>query len=188
MIYLELFLTFFRIGLFTIGGGYAMIPMIRQDVISQGWITEAQLLVYFAISESTPGPFAINIATFVGMEQAGVLGAITAVLGVVAPTVIIIMIISIFIDKFLKNQYFKFALTGIKAVVVGLIFAVAISISYQALFPEEAGNREIDWIILIIIIVNLILSRFKKIKQPVLLILISALLGIILYSLANWLT
>jgi len=186
MIYLELFLTFFRIGLFTIGGGYAMIPMIRQDVIGQGWITEQQLLVYFAISESTPGPFAINIATFVGMEQAGVLGAITAVLGVVAPTVIIIMIISLFIDRFLKNQYFKFALTGIKAVVVGLIFAVAISISYQALFPQE--ERQFDWVILVIIIVNLILSRFKKFKQPVLLILISALLGIILYSLANWLT
>jgi len=176
MIYLELFLTFFRIGLFTIGGGYAMIPMIRQDVIGQGWITEQQLLVYFAI----------NIATFVGMEQAGVLGAITAVLGVVAPTVIIIMIISLFIDRFLKNQYFKFALTGIKAVVVGLIFAVAISISYQALFPQE--ERQFDWVILVIIIVNLILSRFKKFKQPVLLILISALLGIILYSLANWLT
>ena len=75
MIVLYLFLTFFKIGLFTIGGGYAMIPMIQQDILSHGWVSQSDLIDFIAISESTPGPFAINIATFVGMSKAGLIGA-----------------------------------------------------------------------------------------------------------------
>lgn len=85
MINLYLFLTFFKIGLFTFGGGYAMIPMIQQDILSHGWLTQQQLIDFIAISESTPGPFAVNIATFVGMSQSGVAGAVCATLGVVLP-------------------------------------------------------------------------------------------------------
>ena len=102
MIYLELFWIFFRIGLFTIGGGYAMIPMITQEIVDEkGWLTDTQLLNYIGISESTPGPFAINIATFVGTSQGGVLGGVVATFSVVLPSLIIILI---FCGYLLENQ------------------------------------------------------------------------------------
>ena len=91
MIVLYLFLTFFKIGLFTIGGGYAMIPMI-QDILSHGWVSQSDLIDFIAISESTPGPFAINIATFVGMSKAGLIGAVSATLGVASSFLIILII------------------------------------------------------------------------------------------------
>lgn len=90
MIYLELFFTFFKIGLFTFGGGYAMIPMIQQSVVAKGWLTVDEVMSFVGIAESTPGPFAINIATFVGMSQSGILGAVCTTLGVVMPSFIII--------------------------------------------------------------------------------------------------
>ena len=95
MIYLELFWIFFRIGLFTIGGGYAMIPMITQEIVDEkGWLTDTQLLNYIGISESTPGPFAINIATYVGAETGGIGGALCATLGVVLPSFVCILIVA----------------------------------------------------------------------------------------------
>ena len=94
MIYLKLLWTFFKIGLFTIGGGYAMIPMIKSEVVAVGWLTESELLDFMAISESTPGPFAVNVATFVGFNEAGVLGALCSTLGVILPSFIIILIVS----------------------------------------------------------------------------------------------
>ena len=100
MIVLYLFLTFFKIGLFTIGGGYAMIPMIQQDILSHGWVSQSDLIDFIAISESTPGPFAINIATFVGMSKAGLIGAVSATLGVVLPSFLIILIIAKFFAHF----------------------------------------------------------------------------------------
>ena len=125
---LLLFWTFFKIGLFTIGGGYAMIPMINDEVISRGWLTQEELVDFMGIAESTPGPFAINIATFVGMNECGVLGAIFTTLGVVLPSFIIILIISKIITLFLENRFVKYALTGVRPVVVGLIASVAIGL------------------------------------------------------------
>ena len=94
MIYLQLFLTFLEIGAVSFGGGYAMIPLIREKVISHGWLVEEELLNMIAVSESTPGPIAVNMATFIGSEQGGVLGAMLATLGVVLPSFIIILLIS----------------------------------------------------------------------------------------------
>ena len=94
LILLKLFWTFFKIGLFTIGGGYAMIPLITQESVAAGWATETELMNYLAISESTPGPFAVNCATFIGFSQYGVLGALFATLGVISPSFIIILIIA----------------------------------------------------------------------------------------------
>lgn len=184
MIYLKLLWTFFKIGLFTIGGGYAMIPMIQSEVVNVGWLTDAELLDFMAISESTPGPFAINIATFVGFNEAGVLGALCATLGVVLPSFIIIIIISKIVNKFLKNKYVNYALSGVRPVVVGLILAVAISLIYAGVF----ANTTFDWTAfsyssLIIMSVVFILSRFKKTNNPIFLILISAVMGIIMFGL-----
>ena len=189
--YLILFWTFFKIGLFTIGGGYAMIPMINDEVISREWLTESELLDFMGISESTPGPFAINIATFVGMNEGGVLGALCSTLGVILPSLIIIIIISKIISLFLKNKYVGYALTGVRPVVVGLILAVALSLVITGMTGiSKITNIISEWNInnisisaIIIMVVIFILSRFKKLNKPVLLILISAVLGIVLYGL-----
>ena len=107
MIFLELFGTFFLIGLFTFGGGYAMIPMITEQVTAKGWMTTSELSNFIAISEMTPGPFAINISTFVGSKVGGLFGSICATFGVVLPSLIIIIIVAMVLNKFLSNKYIK---------------------------------------------------------------------------------
>ena len=126
MIYFELFYTFFLIGLFTFGGGYAMIPMIQDQIVGKGWMTDAELSDFIAISETTPGPFAINISTFVGSQTAGILGAICSTIGVILPSFIIIILVSIILSKFLKNRFVKGALNGVKPVIIALILSTAI--------------------------------------------------------------
>lgn len=117
-----LFWTFFKLGLFTFGGGYAMIPQIKEQVIEKKkWLTEEEVLEIIAISESTPGPIAINMATFIGYRQKKILGSLMSTLGVVLPSLIIIFIISLFFDTFLANKYIAYAFTGIKACVAFLI-------------------------------------------------------------------
>lgn len=119
---LELFWTFFKLGLFTFGGGYAMIPQIKEIVIEKNkWLTEEEMLEILAISESTPGPIAINSATFIGYRQNKVLGSFFSTLGVVLPSLIIIFIISLFFDTFLSNEYVRYAFVGIKTCVAFLI-------------------------------------------------------------------
>ena len=183
MIYLKSLWTFFKIGLFTIGGGYAMIPMIKSEVIAVGWLTEGELLDFMAISESTPGPFAVNVATFVGFNEAGLLGAFVSTLGIILPSFIIILIVSKIVNKFLNNKYVNYALTGVRPVVVGLILAVAVSLIYSGLLNSEFVLANLSFGVLIIMVIVFTLSRFKKTKNPILLISISAVLGIILFGL-----
>ena len=121
-IILELFYIFFKLGLFTFGGGYAMIPQIKEVVIEKKkWISEEEMLDIIAIAESTPGPIAINSATYIGYKQNKILGSIFATLGVVLPSFLIIFPLSLFFDKFLENQYVAYAFVGIKACVAFLI-------------------------------------------------------------------
>ena len=127
MIYLELFLTFFEIGLFTFGGGYAMISLIRDKALTLGWLTEEELLNMIAVSESTPGPIAVNMATFVGSSQGGILGSLVATLGVVLPSFIIILIISAFVRNFLSFKGVKAFLSGVRPCIVALILGTAIT-------------------------------------------------------------
>lgn len=188
MIFLKLFITFFQIGLFTFGGGYAMISLISEKVTAYGWLTEEELLNMIAVSESTPGPIAINMATFVGSDQGGVLGAICATLGVVLPSFIIILLISSVITGFLKHKSVKAVLSGIRPCVIGLIMGVAITTFISTLlgFSTETGlNVDIrDLAIFALVLLVGILSQklvHKKIS-PILLILISAGLGMIVYS------
>lgn len=121
MILLDLFITFFKIGLFTIGGGYAMIPLIQQEVVANQWLTITQLTDFIGVAESTPGPFAINIATFVGMETAGILGAFITTLAVILPSFIIILVIAKAFTNFQSNKWVQGALFGMRPVVIGLI-------------------------------------------------------------------
>ena len=180
---LLLFWTFFKIGLFTIGGGYAMIPMIESEVIAKGWLTETELVNFLAISESTPGPFAINMATFVGVNEYGILGGIFTTLGVITPSIIIIIIIYKVYEKFIKNKYVQAAMNGIKAVVCGMIFMIALELIYKEIFKTVNEELFFDYKALIIISVLGILKLiFKKKVTPVMLIGISAVLGLIAYG------
>ena len=189
MIYLQLFLTFFEIGLFTFGGGYAMISLIRDKAVTLGWLTEEELLNMIAVAESTPGPIAVNMATFVGSTQGGVFGSLMATLGVVLPSFIIILLISAVIRNFLKYQGVQSFLKGVRPCVVALILTTAITMALSTLlnFTTLWGGVAVDFkgIVILAILVT-IASIFKKIKRkklsPIVMILISAGLGMVLYS------
>jgi chromate transporter len=190
MIYLKLFLTFFEIGMFTFGGGYAMISLIREKVLAFGWLSEEELLNMIAVSESTPGPIAVNMATFVGSTQGGLLGSLAATLGVVLPSFIIILLISALIRNFLKYKGVQAFLCGVRPCVIALILATAITMALSTLFDFTTLNDrfapDIKGIIILAILVTIALI-FKKVRKkkpsPVLMIIISAGLGMLLYSL-----
>ena len=167
MILLELFLTFFEIGALTFGGGYAMIPFVREQVLAHGWLSEEELLNMIAVSESTPGPIAVNMATFVGSNEAGILGSVFATLGVVLPSFIIILIISALLKNFLKYNGVKAFLSGVRPCVVSLILGTATTLFLSVLLGIGSGdfalNIDIKGIIIFAIIVVLAMI-LKKIK------------------------
>lgn len=189
MIYLTLFLTFLKIGLFTFGGGYAMIPLIQETVLANNWLTEEELLNFIAIAESTPGPIAINMATFIGTAQGGILGAIFATMGVVLPSFVIILIISAFLKNLLQYNCVKTVLNSIKPVIVGLITATAITLFLSTIFSiKNIGDTfgiDVFGIIIFAIIstISIVFMKLRK-KQisPILLILFSGVLGIVFYG------
>ena len=189
MIYLRLFLTFLEIGAVSFGGGYGMISLIREMTTTNGWLTEAELMNFIAVSESTPGPIAINMATFVGSSQGGVLGAICATLGVVLPSFVIILVISVALRNLLKYPAVEAILGGIRPSVVGLILATAgiLFLSTFLGFSKAGDSVTPDYIGLSIFAVVVVVSTvYKKIKKkkisPILLIIISAVLGGVMYS------
>lgn len=127
---LDLFLTFARIGLFTFGGGYAMLPLLQRDVVEKkGWVTESQLLDYYALGQATPGIIAVNTATFVGYEKRGVIGGIVATIGMVTPSLIIIMLIATFIAQFEQIGVVQHAFRGVRIAVVALILHTVINMA-----------------------------------------------------------
>ena len=189
MTFLKLFLTFFEIGALSFGGGFGMISMIRERVISNGWLTEEELLNIIAVSESTPGPIAVNIATFVGSSEGGILGALFATLGVVLPSFIIILIIAALIKNLLKYSGVKAFLGGVRPCIVSLILATSLTmLSSTALgFTNIKGGFDLDIraviIFAILIVSSLLLKKLTKKKpSPIIMILLSAGLGAVIYS------
>lgn len=138
-IYLDLFLTFFKIGAFTFGGGYAMLPFVQQEVIAHKWMTMTELIDFIAVSESTPGPFAVNVATYVGTHMAGLSGAFCATLGVIMPSFLIILLIARAYEKFKNSAAVKSVMTGLKPAVVGLIGAAVLTVA-MSVFGLAAGD------------------------------------------------
>ena len=181
MIYFNLFLTFLRIGLFTFGGGYAMLPMIREEAAAQGWLNQSELIDFIAVSESTPGPFAVNIATFVGARIGGVFGSFCATLGVALPSFAIILLVARYYQKFKSNKLVNGAMNGLRPAVVGLISAALLSLSITVFFPAGLSTAVFGtaqfYVSLGIFAVATVLA-FKKIN-PILIILLSAVIGII---------
>ncbi len=188
MIYLILFFEFFIIGLFTFGGGYAMIPIVRDVVLKYEWLSESEFYSFIGVCESTPGPIAINMATFIGTKQGGLLGAIIATLGVVLPSFIVIILVASLLKKFIKNKYFQSFLSGIKPVVIGLILSTGVmlfikSIGFNSLKSFDFNLHSLIIFILIALIYNISKYLFKKKVNTILLIIISAISGIIIFLL-----
>ncbi|MBQ5816617.1 MAG: chromate transporter [Oscillospiraceae bacterium] len=185
MILLELFFTFFKIGLFTFGGGYAMLPLIQSEVQAQGWMTQSALVDFIAVSESTPGPFAINIATYVGSETAGVLGSVCATLGVVMPSFIVILIVAQCYEKFKESFAVKGVLSGLRPAAIGLIGSAVLTAAATVFIPAEpapileviTSYEFICGAVIFAICLPLILNKKKKI-HPIIVIALAAALGI----------
>ena len=147
MICLTLLLTFAKIGLFTFGGGYGMIPLIQQEVTARGWLDAETLYRFIGICESTPGPIAVNMATFIGASQAGLAGSACATVGVVLPSFIIILLIASVLKQFRQNRYVAAALRGIRPVVAGMIASTGAYIALKCAIVnlETFENLSIDW-------------------------------------------
>lgn len=180
MIYLELFWVFFKIGLFTFGGGYAMIPFIQQEVIAKGWLSQNELINFAAVSESTPGPFAVNIATYIGVAKGGLPGGIFATFGVVLPSFIVILIVTRFYLGFKNSKLVKGVMWGIKPVAIGLIGAASFSIAYSVFIVKWGGFASLityPFICSAVIFVFSLALLYKK-KSPILAIGVSAAAGV----------
>ena len=191
MIYLELFWTFFTIGAFTFGGGYAMLPLIQEQG-GRRWgdiIGQEALVNFVAVSESTPGPFAINMATYVGSvvggQQGGVLmsvfGAFCATMGVVVPSFVIILIVAQCYEKFKQNRIVKGCMTGLKPAVVGLIGGAVLSVVLTVFFPmgfTMTVVTDLSFYVSLAIFVTMVILAFKKV-HPIIIICLSAVVGIV---------
>lgn len=193
MIYFQLFYEFFLIGLFTFGGGYAMIPLIKQMVLRNGWMTENLFIDFLAVAESTPGPISINMATFVGSTQGGVLGSVIATFGVVLPAFIIIILIAAILKHVLDNPYVKAFLKGIKPVIFGLILSTGLLLFAKAIGFESFTQFDFRYqtLIITIILIGLFFGYkfyFKKKMNSILFIFISASLGITTFMLFDLLS
>ena len=182
MIYLELFLGFLWVGCFTFGGGYAAIPLIRDVVLHNGWLTEDALTYMIAVSESTPGPIMVNLATYVGSSQGGILGAALATLAVVLPSFCIILLILVLLKKLIRNPKVQAMLKGMQPCMIGIILATGVNLSLKACLPQSGADFR-AWAIALILAGIVIFGRKKKKKlSPIRLILLSAVLGILFYG------
>ena len=185
MILLELFLGFLRVGCFSFGGGYAAVALIREVVVEHGWLTEEMLSYVIAVSESTPGPIMVNLATYIGSTQAGVLGSLVATLASILPAFVLILVLMAVLQRFVQNPWVKAALTGLKACVTGLILATALEMLIaNCRFSGAAGP---DWIALVL---TLLLGGlyfgfqplFKRKLSPLVLIGVAGVLGAAAYG------
>ncbi len=183
MIYLYLFLEFFKIGLFTFGGGFAMIPLIKDAVLQYGWLSEAQFYSFIGVCESTPGPVAINMATYIGSVQGGILGSLCATLGVILPSFIIILLIASILKNFTSNRFFKAFLRGVNPVVIALIISAGVSVLLKNIGLVSITQFSVSYpsVIIFALIVGVYFlwkTIFKKKPSAIVIIVISAVLGL----------
>lgn len=169
--YLDLFIIFMRIGGFTFGGGYAMLPMLQKEIVeNKHWATEEELMDFYAIGQCTPGVIAINTASFIGYKTKGLLGGIAATIGVIAPSLVIITVIAMFLKNFADNPYVNYAFSGIRVCVCVLILDATIKLGRKSV---------VDTITVLVFLIIFALSLFTKIST-VLLVILAGLAGILL--------
>ena len=190
MIFLELFLSFFKVGLFCFGGGYGMLPLMEETVVAKGWLTAEQFYDFVGVCESTPGPIAVNMATYVGSVTGGPLGSIVATLGTVLPAFIIILIIASILKNFTENKYFKGFLKGVKPVVSALILSTGTVLLANALgfFFTPSFTPDLRSMVIFPLLLGIyfaVKKLWKKKLSSIWLIAISACLGIAVCSVAE---
>lgn len=188
MIYIQLFYEFFKTGLFAIGGGMATLPFLYDMADKTGWFTAAQLSDMIAISESTPGPIGVNMATYVGYTTGGVIGGIIATIGLITPSIIIIIIIAFFLKSFRENKYVDAAFYGLRPASTGLIAAAGSTVVMLTLLKldlfKQTGSiiNLFDWKALVLAVIIFILTNYVKVTKklhPVVFIAGSAIVGIV---------
>lgn len=216
MIYLQLFFSFLMIGTVSFGGGYGMISLIRETVLSYSWLSEEEFLNFIAVSESTPGPLAVNMATFIGSSQGGILGSFFATLGVVMPSFFIILLIAALLKNFMKYAGVQAFLSGIRPCVVAMILSTAVTmglgtlfsvrsvddigsllnlgLSSEAVSPYSSATGSLSsgavvpdykgiFIFVFLIVLHVLWKHFrKKTISPILMLLLSAGLGVVVYG------
>ena len=186
MIYLDLFIGFLKVGLFAFGGAYGAIPLIRDVVLSYGWIGDEMLTYMIAVSESTPGPIMVNLATYVGSSQAGFWGALIATAAVVLPSFVIILLIMVLLKKALKNAYVQAVLRGLKPCIIGIILATGMHMVLQRCIGSiQNAAPDLTAIIMTAVLALIYFGSRKLLKKgisPIGLIGISALAGVIVYG------
>jgi chromate transporter len=196
MIYIKLLWTFFKIGLFSFGGGYAMIPLIQEEIQANGWVEAREFADIVAISQMTPGPIAVNAATYIGTKTAGIPGSVFATLGVSLPSFILVLLIARFFAKFKDNYMVEAVLKGIRPVTIGLISSAVIFFAEMSIFKDKLPFERIKYMLtgkfvnllegiriepgafLIFIIILIAVKKFKM--NPIIAVVSSAVLGMIL--------
>ncbi len=184
MILLRLYFEFFKTGLFAVGGGLATIPFLRNIAVTTGWFTDTDLTTMIAVSESTPGPMGVNMATYVGFQTAGLPGAVIATLGLVTPSIVVILIIAGFLNKFRQSKTVDAVFQGLRPASTALIASAGLSVALSV-FTQVGGAAEhtfsIKWISVALAVGVFIAMRLKPLKKlhPVAFIGIAAVLGVI---------
>lgn len=180
---IQLFLEFFKTGLFAVGGGLATLPFLQDMATRTGWFTTAQLADMVAVSESTPGPIGVNMATYVGFTVGGVPGAVVATLGLIMPSLIIILIIAAFLQAFRDNRYVNAAFYGLRPASTAMVAAAGIGVAVLTFYRAAGtGLAVVDWKALALAAVILVLTRWVKATKklhPIVFILASAAVGIV---------
>lgn len=173
---LQLYAAFFRIGGLTFGGGLTMLPMLKYELVEKkGWVTEDELLDYYAVGQCTPGIIAVNVATFVGFRKRGVVGAIFSTLGMISPSLIIVSILALFLEQFLSNQLVAHAVEGIKLVVCALMLNTVITMAKKTMVSGLCYGLGT---------VAFLLALFTPVPT-VLIVIVAGVLGVILYKMGG---
>jgi len=186
MIFLDLFLGFLKVGCFAFGGAYGAIPLIRDVVLSYSWLSDEMLTYMIAVSESTPGPIMVNLATYVGSSQAGFPGAVIATLAVVLPSFLIILLVTALLGTALKNKYVQAVLRGLKPCVIGIVLATGIYMVITNCFALAGGlSVDVRAAVITVLLVGAMFGHKKIVKKklsPILLIIVSGCLGMLVYA------
>ncbi len=185
MIYLELLIGFLKVGLFSFGGAYAAIPLIREVVLSYGWIDDEMLSYMIAVSESTPGPIMVNLATYVGSTQAGLAGALIATAAVVLPSFLIVLLIMVLMKKIINNPYTQAVLQGLRPCIIGIILATGLYMVLRTCFGNPLNPVPDGTAILMTAVLSAAYFGSRKLRNkglsPIALICISAVAGMFVY-------
>ena len=186
MIYLKLFVDFFRVSCFTFGGAYGAIPLLRDMVLTNGWLTDERLTYMIAVSESTPGPIMVNMATYIGSDQAGFFGSVLATVGVVLPAYLVVLLIAGILKNAIKHKYVQAVLRGLKPCVTGIVLATGAYMVIHNMLPMADGTVfDIRGIIMTVLLVAMMLlyPKFTKKKlSSIALILFAAVLGMVVFG------